>query len=163
MALIRRNARPPLQLTERGAERQAEWVRILTHDPTCSEGFVAESSALGILALASSLLLFLALILMQPVINRFFPSPFPNLATLAFILFALAVSLYVTWLLRWLLNRRKPGGNPELLRVSTIGFLAVLTSLFLGLLLTEFLFWLFTSAGIQILINELFALIRWIG
>ena len=163
MALIRRYARPPLQLTQEGVERQEEWVRILTHDPTRSEGFVAESSALGILALTGSLLLLLALILMQPVVNRIFPSPFPNLATLAFILFALAVSLYMTWLLRWLLNRRQREGNPELLRISTIGFLAVLTSLFLGLLLTEFLFWLFTSAGIQILINKLLALIRWIG
>jgi hypothetical protein len=163
MALVRRNARPPLHLTAKGLERQTEWVRILTHDPTRSQDISAEISAFGVLALASGFLLLLAILILRPVVQRIYPSPFPNLATLAMLCLAAAVSVGLVLLLRWLLTPWLKNQASRVLDISTIFFVVVVTSLFLILVMIEFYKWLLTIEGIQILINGLLDLIRWIG
>jgi hypothetical protein len=163
MALIRRNACPPLHLTQKGVERQEKWVRILTQDPTRSQDIGAEISAFGVLALASGFLLLLAILFLRPVVQRIYPNPFPNLATLAMLCLAAAVSVGLVLLLRWLLTPWLKNLASKMLNISTIFFVVVMTSLFLILVMIEFYNWLLTTAGIQILINSLLEFIRWIG
>ncbi len=163
MALVRRNARPPLHLTPKGLDRQKEWERILKDDPTRSQDISAEISAFGLLALAVGLSLLLAIIFLRPLADRIRPSPFSNLASLALLSIAIAISLYLVLLLRWLLTPWLIKMASRVLNISTIFFVIVTTSLFLILLLIEFYNWLLTGPGFQILINRLLGLIRWIG
>jgi hypothetical protein len=163
MALIRITPQPPRRQPawivparrELPALRPDEWNLLLTHVPGPRHRWPGLITAFAAVMFVASLLFGVSVVLVQPFFLLFYPSSYPNLATVSFTSISLAILVLGLVTLTSLAIIMRPRKDMIASIFKIVGILAasILIVGFFSLLLREIFVWVLSNAGITRIIE----------